>query len=474
MKTIGITFKSILVLALMLASSGCIQDKFDQPPVDGQDPDMTATHTIADLKQMYTGTTYAITDSVIISGIINADDRTGNFYKVITLQDETAGLAIRVDGNSLFSIYPVGRRIFIKMKGLYIGEYNGMIQIGGAPTAGTINEVEAIPNAILENFIVKGSLNNPLTPLNLTIDQLNNSHQNMLIRLDSVEIASSDTSKTYANYVTQTSSNINVKDCNSNTAVLRNSGFADFAAEPLPNGRGSLTAIYSVFGSTKQLLIRDTDDLILNGPRCGSAPIPGVLISIRELRNMYTGANTPIPSGRKIKGVVISDFMSGNLVGPNMIVQDASAGITFRFGSNYNHSFSMNTEVEISLDGAEITTFSGLMQVQYIDPVDVSVIGTANITPRQATIQQVSDSSLSWESTLVEISAATITNTQNPGVYNGNANANDGTASMVLYTRSAANFSGTALPAGPVNFKAIVSRFNATKQLQLRNINDVQ
>src|SRR5690606_2709296 len=142
MKTIGITFKSILVLALMLASSGCIQDKFDQPPVDGQDPDMTATHTIADLKQMYTGTTYAITDSVIISGIINADDRTGNFYKVITLQDETAGLAIRVDGNSLFSIYPVGRRIFIKMKGLYIGEYNGMIQIGGAPTAGTINEVE--------------------------------------------------------------------------------------------------------------------------------------------------------------------------------------------------------------------------------------------------------------------------------------------------------------------------------------------
>lgn len=472
MKSISKKISSILLLVLVLATTGCIQDKFDQPPVNGTDPNMQATHTIADLKAMYTGSSFEITDSIIIKGIINADDKTGNFYKVITLQDETAGLALRVDGNSLFATYPVGRRIFVKLKGLYVGEYNGMIQIGGAKTSGSTTEVEAIPSSILENFVVKGSLNNPLNPIVLTIDQLNNTHQNMLIRLDSVEINVSDTAKTYANYVTQTSANINVKDCNSNTAVMRNSGYADFAAMPVPNGRGSLTAIYSVFGSTKQLLIRNTDDVQLFGPRCGATTAPGTLMTIRELRDLYTGSNTAVPAGKKIKGVVISDYTSGNLVGPSIVIQDATAGVTLRFGSNFNHSFAMGSEIEVSLDGTNLTQFSQLLQVQYIDPANVTVLGMGNMVARQATIKQVSDSIDRWESTLVEISQATITNAS--GTYNGNSNANDGTATMVLYTRSQANFSGTAIPSGPVNFKAIVSRYNPTKQLQLRNINDVQ
>src|SRR5690606_40441372 len=58
------------------------------------------------------------------------------------------------------------------------------------------------------------------------------------------------------------------------------------------------------------------------------------------------------------------------------------------------------------------------------------------------------------------------------GTYNGNANANDGTATMVLFTRAAATFANSPIPAGQVNFKAVVSRYNSTKQLQLRNLND--
>lgn len=472
MKSISKKISSIFLLVLVAASTGCIQDKFDQPPVSGSDPNMQATHTIAQFKALYTGTSFEVTDSVILKGVINADDKTGNFYKVITFQDSTAGIAIRVDGNSLFSTYPVGRRIFVKMKGLFVGEYNGMIQIGGAKTAGSTSEVEAIPSSILDKFIVKGSLNNVITPKVTTIDQLTNADQNMLVRLDSVEIAISDTNKTYANFATQQSANINVKDCNSNTAVMRNSGYADFANVPLPNGRGSLTCIYSVFGSTKQLLIRNTNDVQLNGPRCGSVTIPGTLMTIKELRDLYTGANTPIPAGKKIKGVVISDYLSSNLVAQNIIIQDATAGIAMRFGSNFAHSFAMGSEIEISLDGTSLTKFNELLQVQYIEPVNVTVLGTATVNARQATIQQVNDSINSWESTLVEISQATITNAS--GTYSGNASANDGTGTIVLFTRTAATFSGSPIPSGPVNFKAVIGRFNTTKQLQLRNLNDIQ
>ena len=128
MKSIATKMSVLLMLVISLGSTGCIQDKFDQPPVGGSDPDITPTHTIAELKAMYAGASIEFTDSMIISGIVNADDKSGNFYKVITMQDASAGIAIRVDGNSLFNNYPVGRRIFIKLKGLVLGDSNGRRQ----------------------------------------------------------------------------------------------------------------------------------------------------------------------------------------------------------------------------------------------------------------------------------------------------------------------------------------------------------
>jgi hypothetical protein len=50
------------------------------------------------LKSRYTigaSTPVKVTDDLIISGIVNADDKDGNFYKVITLQDSTGGIQIK-------------------------------------------------------------------------------------------------------------------------------------------------------------------------------------------------------------------------------------------------------------------------------------------------------------------------------------------------------------------------------------------
>ena len=61
--------------------------------------------------------------------------------------------------------------------------------------------------------------------------------------------------------------------------VLRNSGYASFAGINVPNGNGSLTAIYVYYKSpynsriTPQVMIRDTSDVQFNNTRCdGSAP----------------------------------------------------------------------------------------------------------------------------------------------------------------------------------------------------------
>ncbi|MBL0913728.1 MAG: hypothetical protein IBJ09_15285 [Bacteroidia bacterium] len=472
MKSIASKISALLMLVVTLGSTGCIQDRFDQPPVNGSDPNITPTHSIADIKAMYSGTSVEFTDSMIISGIVNADDKSGNFYKVITMQDQSAGIAIRVDGNSLFNNYPVGRRIYIKLQGLVMGEYNGLIQLGGARTSGSTTEVEPIPQPLLDNFIIKGSLNNPLTPQVVTIGQLNNSMQNMLIRLDSVQFSAGDTNKTYANAVTQQSVNLTVQNCTQQSVILRNSGYADFAADKVPDGRGSLTAIYSVFGTDKQFLIRNTDDVQFTGPRCGSSGAPGTLIAIRDLRAMYTGSATAAPAGRKIKGTVISDRTANNLVSQNVIIQDATGGITVRFGGS--HSLSLGQEVEIPLDGGTLTLYAQLMQLENMSASNVTVLGVNPVTPRVATIQQINDSISKWESTLVRINNATVTPGPTFGSSSGNQSMNDGTGSITLYTRAAATFASGAVPAGPATITGVVGRFNSTRQIQMRNASDVQ
>jgi hypothetical protein len=56
----------------------------------------------------------------------------------------------------------------------------------------------------------------------------------------------------------------------------------------------------------------------------------------------------------------------------------------------------------------------------------------------------------------------------------GTVNLADASGSIVLYTKTAATFSGTAYPTTPVSVTAIVVPYNTTKELMIRNTGDVQ
>ena len=97
--------------------------KFDEPPAY-VGPNITPTLTIADLKAMHTiGGLEIITVDKIIGGVVVADDKSGNFYKTIAIQDETGGIQLKLDGYDLYTQYPVGRQVYVNVKGLYLGDY---------------------------------------------------------------------------------------------------------------------------------------------------------------------------------------------------------------------------------------------------------------------------------------------------------------------------------------------------------------
>jgi hypothetical protein len=474
----SLTFKSrshfyLSAIILMLLAIVSCNKKFDEPPGFVL-PDITATMTIAELKAMHTtGSFEAISTNDVIEGIVIANDSSGNFYKEIIIQDASGGIDLLIEGFNLYTSFQTGRQVFVKLNGLYLGDYNNKIQLGGGvDSEGSIN---GISSTLLDEFVLKGSFNNTVAPIVVTTSQLNDSYQNMLVQLENFEFQSADLGKTYAiSGSSPQSVNYTLKNCSGQSIVLRNSGYADFANLTVPAGNGTITAVYSVFGSTKQLFIRDTNDIQFYGERCSGGSGGVTEMNISDLRALYPGTGTTdAPENKKITGIVISDRNGNNLNGQNIVLQqgDGLSGIVVRFTSN--HSFNLGDKLEVNVTGGSLGEFNGWLQVSNLSLSAATKTGTGTISPRIATTQQINDNFEAWESTLVQINNATISGGTS-GTFKGTTTITDASGTVSSFTGNSATFANNPYPTGNVTFKGYVIQFNTAKQVNMRNATDVQ
>ena len=262
---------AVMMVVTAITFSSC-KKNFDNPP-GAADPAIVANTSIKDLKAMHTfgGDYDIITSDLIISGIVVADDRSGNLYKQLFIQDATGGLQILLDANSLYGTYPVGRKVFIKCKDLCISDYNGTMELGVKATVGGLPSIEGIPANLISKYVIGGSINNVVTPIVVTQSQLGTNMQDKylgcLIQLDNYEFL--DTTLTFSDTSAYKSTqNTEIKNCASEIITIRTSAYANFAGVKVPGGKGSVVAIYTTFGTTKQLILRDDEDVKFTGVRC--------------------------------------------------------------------------------------------------------------------------------------------------------------------------------------------------------------
>lgn len=269
-----------LVVAGALSFSSCVKKSFD-PPADMShyDPQLKVTHTIEQLKAMngaYVSNvnydTTLITDDVVVSGVVVADDRSGNYFKQIVIQDSTGGIAISINAYSLYNDYPVGRKIYVKCKGMYLG-YDGGLPVMG----GSVSEQKAInglDGSDINKRIVKADIGHVVKDTVITLAQARTADPffyNRLVTVTDIEFV--DTTKTF----TEPSATTNryVTNCvaagSTSQLVVRTSNYANFHAMKLPVGHGSITGILTVYQTstkTAQLIIRTIDDVKLTVDRC--------------------------------------------------------------------------------------------------------------------------------------------------------------------------------------------------------------
>ena len=465
--------------ALLFTQLSCTKD-LAEPPVLG-DAGISANTSIQALKARYNGgQALPINDNIVIEGVVSCDDRSGNYYQQIAIQDGTGGILLRIAGSNHYTSYPVGRKLYVKCKGLYLGQYNGTLQLGGGLDSNylSLGGVTLIAQNLQPSYLVRGALNQPIDPVVVNVSQLTTTLQDRyvstLIKLVGHEFNAADTSKNFAD--ADQSGNRIVQGCanpSGNRITLRTSNYSKFATLNLPNGNGDIVGIYSYFGSTKQLTVRDESDIQFNGARCGTGPT--TLMNTSDLRALFTGAITYGPNSKRITGVVISDRSTNNLNARNIYLQqgDGLAGIVVRFDAN--HSFNLGDSIDVNVTGMELSEFNGLLQLNNVPLSYAAVRATGkSITPRQATIASIVANFENWESTLVRILNINSLTGGTSGRWNGSVNLTDATGSIVAFTLASASFANSTYPNTASSLVGYLTPFASTFQIGIRNpANDV-
>ena len=462
-------YLSTILIGLVFFAS-CRDNEFDAPPTVFADPDLEANTTIAELKASnIMGEFDEITEDIIIEGIVTADDRSGNFFREIIIQDASGAISIALDANDLFNNYPVGRRLFVKCQGLWIGDNRGSQQIGGGTELnGSFTNISRIPDALFNQYFFPGALVGQPTPVDKTIAELTPADYNLLINLKDVEFPANLVGVPYANAGGGSGVNQTIVDCNGGSVVMRNSDFASFAGSPMPGGNGDMVCIYSVFVSTPQLKIRDTTDVMFNNATCdgGGGGDPSE-VTIESIRNSFTGSSSTVGAGKTIEGIVISDRSAGNINSNNLVIQDGDFGIVLRF--NDPPSFNLGDKLKVNVGGGELGEFNGLLQVSSLNLSAATFVSSGNtVTPKETTISAINANFEDFESTLVKLSDVTMSGS----TWGDGVTVTDATGSISVFTFFSADFSDDAVPATAESLLAIVSQFNDS-QLNLRNADDI-
>ena len=273
-------FNYYLSLMLLLVFTAACSDEFDQPPMVIPTAEHHANMTIAEFKAKHWQDARNYIDTVkddeIIHGWVTSSDESGNVYKSLYIMDESGyGLSISINQNSLYNNYRIGQEIVLPMKGYYVGKYNGQQQLGYPQwyASGSAWEATFLPQAMWESLVEINGLPDlsKVDTLEVSISDFQNStdpevlmkYQGRLVRINGVTFDDANGVNTFSE--ASASTNRNITDEDGNKLTVRNSNYADFRADILPDGEVDVVGLLGSYGTTWQLVLRSASDVIGGG-----------------------------------------------------------------------------------------------------------------------------------------------------------------------------------------------------------------
>ena len=265
------TLKNRLSILGIILFLGCVKDKNFDVMTTECGSELVANTTFTQLKGMYLDGTVQILEELIIEGYVVSSDEAGNFFGILHFQDTptnpTEGLQIAIDTRESHLLYPVGTKILVKLNGLYLGKSKDVFKLGGVFTSFGNESVGPLPsNLVDQHIVVACTPKTVVEPVDISIGDMTEDRINTLVRLQDVEILEEELGLFFAMPGEETQRTLT--DCTDNTLILLNSGYADFQADPLPLGRGTITGILLWEKGKYRLVIRNLEDIDFGKERC--------------------------------------------------------------------------------------------------------------------------------------------------------------------------------------------------------------
>lgn len=216
-----------------------------------------------------------------IEGYVVSSDATGNFFEEILIQnspdendladDPRRGLRIEINVRDVSNFYNYGRKVYVKLNGLAVGESSGVLTLGKL-TGDALGQLEAFE---YKNFVIRDPEVATIIPKTVAISDLSEQDENTLVKITDAQFIKSaiENTNSYAGEASDSFDGFRtIKNCESGaTITLQTSTFADFKSFPLAPGKGDISAIFSRdFGDDFNVLVINNVESVnfTNEERC--------------------------------------------------------------------------------------------------------------------------------------------------------------------------------------------------------------
>jgi hypothetical protein len=387
-----IILKSLLLISISIGISSCVNDDSYSTPTNTLETyELTTTTTVAAVNTAATTTPVEYTADDIIEAYVTSNDESGTFYKSISFQtiptDGSApiGFSVPIDVTTLYGEgFTPGRKVYIKLKGLYTAKVFGSMQIGSLFEGG-VGRISVFqwknhlfPSATIvdeDTFVRTLTLAAAYTDAN----------QNTLVELDAVQFADSSINRSY--YDVDSGGGATNHLINAITGgtqrIIRFSSFAPFTGNQVPLGSGKIRGVLSKFNSDFQFIVRYESDIKLNDPRIDVYPaIVGnanvFSASVNEPFSTYATNQTNFPK-----------YINDAVVGPRYWQLKSFSSNSYIEMSSFNGSGNPGIPanvlffVPVDFTAANNFTFKEEIRFNAGTALKVYYVTSANYTPGQ-------------------------------------------------------------------------------------------
>lgn len=265
------------------------QDDIDAPSANAPVATLEANTTIMDLKKTFwkddVNYIYGMEDKedaefvtiparedgshYVIKGIVVSSDEASNVFKNLVIQDKTAAIALSINSYNLYLNYRMGQEVVVDITGMYVGKYNGLLQVGYPSwyANGKVWNASFMSPQMAQRHIELNGWPNIENVDTLTVNTFSElvttpeglmRYQSRLVKLCDVEFTNGG-KETFSTYHSSGDNQV-LTDSEGNTLNVRTSGYSTFWNKTLPTGVGDVVAILSYYGTSGwQLILNDYD-----------------------------------------------------------------------------------------------------------------------------------------------------------------------------------------------------------------------